>query len=87
MRWSSRVGDLAKLLIAVGPHTPDHPLQRLRANLSGSNPYTTPVDVNRPWRHLRVPKCTRKGAAKQPSERGGQASDHLNWHAEHRLCH
>ena len=47
MRWSSRVGDLAKLLFVVGPHAPDCSLQRLTANLSGSNPYTTPVDVNR----------------------------------------
>jgi len=46
MRWSSRVGDLAKLLFVVGAHTPGSPLQRLRANLSGSNPYTTPADVN-----------------------------------------
>ena len=46
MRWSSRVGDLAKLLFVVGTHTPDSPLQRLRANLGGSNPYTTPADVN-----------------------------------------
>ena len=46
MRWSSRVGDLANLLFVVGPHTPDCSLQRLTANLSGSNPYTTSVDVN-----------------------------------------
>ncbi len=46
MRWSSRVGDLAKHLFVVGPHTPDCSLQRLTANLSGSNPYTTPADVN-----------------------------------------
>jgi hypothetical protein len=47
MRWSSRVGDLAKLQFVVGPHTPDDPYQRLRANLSGSILYTTPQDVNR----------------------------------------
>ena len=41
MRWSSRVGDLANLLFAVGPHAPDDPFQRLTTNLSGSNPYTT----------------------------------------------
>jgi hypothetical protein len=41
----------------------------------------------RPSRHLGVPKCTRKGTTQPPSEQGGQASDHLNWHAEHRLCH
>jgi len=46
MRWSSRVGDLAKLLFVVGPHAPDCSLQRLTANLSGSNPYTTNMDVN-----------------------------------------
>ncbi len=46
MRWSSRVGDLTKHLFVVGPHAPDCSLQRLTANLSGSNPYTTPVDVN-----------------------------------------
>ena len=46
MRWSSRVGDLAKLLFVVGPHAPDCSLQRLTANLSGSNPYTTRVDVS-----------------------------------------
>ncbi len=48
MRWSSRVGDLTKHLFVVGPHAPDCSLQRLTANLSGSNPYTTPVDVNAP---------------------------------------
>jgi hypothetical protein len=41
------MGDLAKPLFGVGPLAPDDPLQRLRAKLSGSNPYTTPVDVNR----------------------------------------
>jgi hypothetical protein len=41
------MGDLAKPLFGVGPLAPDHPLQRLRAELSGSNPYTTCVDVNR----------------------------------------
>ena len=46
MRWSSRVGDLANILFVVGPDTPDCSLQALRANLSGSNRYTTSVDVN-----------------------------------------
>jgi hypothetical protein len=48
MRWSSRAGDLAKLLFVGGTSTPDCSLQRLTANLSGSNPYTTPLDVNAP---------------------------------------
>jgi hypothetical protein len=53
MRWSSRVGDLAKLLFVVEAHTPDSPLQRLRANLGGSNPYTTPADVSGKWPSVR----------------------------------
>ena len=55
MRWSSRVGDLAKLLFVVGPDTPDCSLQRLRANLSGSNPYTTSVDENKKEEHAAPP--------------------------------
>jgi hypothetical protein len=46
MRWSSRVGDLTKPLFGSGPFAPDDPLQRLSEELSGSNPYTTCVDVN-----------------------------------------
>ncbi len=49
MRWSSRVGDLANSLVVVWAYTPACSLRRLRANLSGSNPYTTPVDVNREY--------------------------------------
>ena len=40
------MGDLAKPLFGSDPFAPDDPLQRLRAELSGSNPYTTCVDVN-----------------------------------------
>jgi len=46
MRWSSRVGDLSKPLFVFGPSPPDGPIQRLSASLSGSNPYTTCMDVN-----------------------------------------
>jgi hypothetical protein len=46
MRWSSRVGDLTKPLFGSGPFAPNDPLQRLSEELSGSNPYTTCVDVN-----------------------------------------
>jgi hypothetical protein len=44
MRWSSRVGDLAKLLFVVRAYTLDRPLQRLTALLSGSISYTTLAD-------------------------------------------
>jgi hypothetical protein len=41
------MGDLAKLLLVVGSNAPDDPIQRLRTNLSGPDPYTTRWDPTR----------------------------------------
>lgn len=36
---------------------------------------------------MRASRAHRKVSTPKSSERSGHGSDHLNWHAEHRLCH